>query len=222
MHCAECSCAGCSEIRKVVVKDNGQPVPNLNELEYIKGEIWANVYQVLSLISCSWKMSCRAELFCWELSGGYFFLVVYVSGYVLNSVFDFADRVYCKNCTAGWESNWLASHAWVEVIWPHSLSNVNMFISHFFFVLHISLAGVCSLLETSGVAHLLWKKFISYWMSFPHFLYIEEQLILFLKNCRSALLAQGVRVSDYPSELFITHGLLCPVHLHWCHCVCRD
>ncbi|KAG0627160.1 hypothetical protein M758_2G178400 [Ceratodon purpureus] len=33
------------EIRKIVVKDNDQLVPNLNELEYIKGDIWANVYQ---------------------------------------------------------------------------------------------------------------------------------------------------------------------------------
>lgn len=33
------------EIGKVAVKDNGQLVPNLNELEYIHGDIWANVYQ---------------------------------------------------------------------------------------------------------------------------------------------------------------------------------
>ena len=37
-----------TEIRKIVVKDNDQLVPNLNELEYIKGDIWANVYQVHS------------------------------------------------------------------------------------------------------------------------------------------------------------------------------
>jgi glutaminyl-peptide cyclotransferase len=28
----------------VVVKDNGIPVDDLNELEYINGEVWANVY----------------------------------------------------------------------------------------------------------------------------------------------------------------------------------
>lgn len=43
----------CPEIRKVVVKDNGQLVPNLNELEYIHGDIWANVYQVMYSIPCS-------------------------------------------------------------------------------------------------------------------------------------------------------------------------
>ena len=35
-----------TEVRKVTVKDGGQMVRWLNELEYIKGEIWANVYQV--------------------------------------------------------------------------------------------------------------------------------------------------------------------------------
>lgn len=33
------------ETRKVLVNDDGQPVPNLNELEYVKDEIWANVFQ---------------------------------------------------------------------------------------------------------------------------------------------------------------------------------
>jgi glutamine cyclotransferase len=32
------------ETRHIVVKDAGQPVPQLNELEYIKGEIYANVW----------------------------------------------------------------------------------------------------------------------------------------------------------------------------------
>jgi len=32
------------ETGRVVVKDNGIPVSNLNELEYIGGEVWANVY----------------------------------------------------------------------------------------------------------------------------------------------------------------------------------
>ncbi len=31
-------------VRKVVVKFKGQPVPRLNELEWINGEIWANVW----------------------------------------------------------------------------------------------------------------------------------------------------------------------------------
>ena len=31
--------------RKITVTLNGNPVPNLNELEYIDGEIWANVWQ---------------------------------------------------------------------------------------------------------------------------------------------------------------------------------
>jgi glutamine cyclotransferase len=29
----------------VAVRDGGLPVSNLNELEYIDGEVWANVYQ---------------------------------------------------------------------------------------------------------------------------------------------------------------------------------
>lgn len=32
------------ETGRVVVRDNGTPVDDLNELEYIKGEVWANVY----------------------------------------------------------------------------------------------------------------------------------------------------------------------------------
>ncbi len=34
-----------AEIGRVEVADNGQPVMRLNELEYINGEIWANVWQ---------------------------------------------------------------------------------------------------------------------------------------------------------------------------------
>jgi glutaminyl-peptide cyclotransferase len=34
-----------SEIRTLQVTDRGAPLTNLNELEYIEGEIWANVYQ---------------------------------------------------------------------------------------------------------------------------------------------------------------------------------
>jgi glutamine cyclotransferase len=33
-----------AEVRHIVVTDNGKPVEQLNELEYIKGEIWANVW----------------------------------------------------------------------------------------------------------------------------------------------------------------------------------
>lgn len=33
------------EVRSVRVTYNGQPLPKLNELEYIKGEIWANVWE---------------------------------------------------------------------------------------------------------------------------------------------------------------------------------
>jgi hypothetical protein len=73
--------------------------------------------------------------------------------YILNYVFDTADRVYCKNCTAGWTSNRLASHAWPEVIWPHNLSDVKKV--RWYFVFRITLAGVCSFLDTSGVAHFL-------------------------------------------------------------------
>lgn len=32
------------ETGRLVVKDNGVPVDDLNELEYVKGEVWANVY----------------------------------------------------------------------------------------------------------------------------------------------------------------------------------
>jgi glutaminyl-peptide cyclotransferase len=33
------------ELRRLPVRDGGMPVHHLNELEYIKGEIWANVWQ---------------------------------------------------------------------------------------------------------------------------------------------------------------------------------
>jgi glutamine cyclotransferase len=33
------------EVRSVQVTDNGAPLTSLNELEYIEGEVWANVYQ---------------------------------------------------------------------------------------------------------------------------------------------------------------------------------
>jgi len=35
----------CSEARRVSVRDNGRPISQLNELEYIDGEIYANVWQ---------------------------------------------------------------------------------------------------------------------------------------------------------------------------------
>jgi glutaminyl-peptide cyclotransferase len=34
------------EIRRIEVRDRGMPVKNLNELEYVKGEIFANVWKV--------------------------------------------------------------------------------------------------------------------------------------------------------------------------------
>jgi glutamine cyclotransferase len=34
-----------SEVRQVTVRDGGQPVARLNELEYVRGEVWANVWQ---------------------------------------------------------------------------------------------------------------------------------------------------------------------------------
>jgi len=34
-----------AETGRIAVADNGQPVPLLNELEYVRGEIWANVYR---------------------------------------------------------------------------------------------------------------------------------------------------------------------------------
>jgi glutamine cyclotransferase len=33
------------EVRKIKVTDNGDPVLNINELEYIHGEIYANIWQ---------------------------------------------------------------------------------------------------------------------------------------------------------------------------------
>jgi len=32
------------ETGRVIVRDNGAPVDHLNELEFIKGEVWANIY----------------------------------------------------------------------------------------------------------------------------------------------------------------------------------
>lgn len=40
-------------VRKLQVRDGGQPVTNLNELEYIKGEIFANVWQTDSIARIS-------------------------------------------------------------------------------------------------------------------------------------------------------------------------
>jgi glutamine cyclotransferase len=37
--------ADLSEVRRVTVRDAGQPVIRLNELEYVRGEVWANVWQ---------------------------------------------------------------------------------------------------------------------------------------------------------------------------------
>ena len=33
------------ELGRVVVRDGTRPVPNVNELEYIEGEVWANIWQ---------------------------------------------------------------------------------------------------------------------------------------------------------------------------------
>ncbi|XP_024526096.1 glutaminyl-peptide cyclotransferase isoform X1 [Selaginella moellendorffii] len=44
-----------SEIRRITVKDNGEAVELLNELEYVKGEIWANVWQMNSIARISPK-----------------------------------------------------------------------------------------------------------------------------------------------------------------------
>lgn len=39
-----------AETRRVTVQDKGQPVTNLNELEYIKGEVYANVWQTDTIV----------------------------------------------------------------------------------------------------------------------------------------------------------------------------
>lgn len=33
------------ELRRITVSDQGQPVPNINELEWVKGEIYANIWE---------------------------------------------------------------------------------------------------------------------------------------------------------------------------------
>ncbi len=38
------------EVRRVRVTVNGQPLPRLNELEYIKGEVWANVWNASEIV----------------------------------------------------------------------------------------------------------------------------------------------------------------------------
>jgi glutamine cyclotransferase len=43
------SAADFSEIRRVWVNDRGRPINKLNELEYIGGEVWANVWQTDSI-----------------------------------------------------------------------------------------------------------------------------------------------------------------------------
>ena len=42
-----------AEVRRITVKDAGRPVPQLNELEFIKGEIYANVWQTERLVRIS-------------------------------------------------------------------------------------------------------------------------------------------------------------------------
>lgn len=43
------------EIRHIVVKDNGSPVEELNELEYVKGEIYANIWHSDRIVRISPK-----------------------------------------------------------------------------------------------------------------------------------------------------------------------
>jgi len=40
-----------SPVRKLAVRMNGRPVENLNELEFIEGTVWSNVWQT-DLILC--------------------------------------------------------------------------------------------------------------------------------------------------------------------------
>ena len=42
-----------AEIRRITVRDNGRPVPQLNELEFVKGEIFANVWQTERIVRIS-------------------------------------------------------------------------------------------------------------------------------------------------------------------------
>ena len=39
-----------AEVKKVEVRDSAGPVTRLNELEYINGEVWANVYQTTRIV----------------------------------------------------------------------------------------------------------------------------------------------------------------------------
>jgi glutamine cyclotransferase len=54
------------EIRNFpVLDDNGRPIPRLNELEYVKGEIWANVYQsgwIIRIDPATGKLLGRIDL----------------------------------------------------------------------------------------------------------------------------------------------------------------
>jgi glutamine cyclotransferase len=43
------------ETGRMTVRDGGKPVPNLNELEFVKGEIYANVWQTERLARISPK-----------------------------------------------------------------------------------------------------------------------------------------------------------------------
>jgi glutamine cyclotransferase len=38
------------ELSRITVRDNGRPLANVNELEYIEGEVWANVWQTERLV----------------------------------------------------------------------------------------------------------------------------------------------------------------------------
>jgi glutamine cyclotransferase len=47
-----------STLRELDVSANGMPVPNINELEYVQGAIWANVFEDWRLIRISPRTGC--------------------------------------------------------------------------------------------------------------------------------------------------------------------
>lgn len=54
----------CAAVRQVTVVDNGQKVEWLNELEWVGGEIWANIWQVGILSSPSAIIDSPHTRFC--------------------------------------------------------------------------------------------------------------------------------------------------------------
>jgi glutaminyl-peptide cyclotransferase len=82
------------ETGRIVVRDRGRPVQYLNELEYIRGEVWANIWQTDRLVRINPK---SGDVIAWvDLTGLIPRTEVLEQGAVLNGIaYDAAgDRIF--------------------------------------------------------------------------------------------------------------------------------